>query len=76
MRILKTSLLYFAAVFGIGFALGGTPIGAPIVGAIADHWGPRWALGVGALAGFASALIGVGAFLRGNVSNRPNLDQQ
>ena len=60
----------------IGFALGGTPIGAPIVGAIADHWGPRWALGVGALAGFASALIGVGAFLRGNVSNRPNLDQQ
>ena len=31
--------------------VGGTPIGAPIVGAVADGWGPRWALGVGAVAG-------------------------
>ncbi|WP_338944172.1 MFS transporter [Paraburkholderia sp. 22B1P] len=40
-------------------ALGGTPIGAPIVGWIADHIGPRWALGVGALAGLAGALTGL-----------------
>jgi hypothetical protein len=28
--------------------LGTTPIGAPIVGWVADHVGPRWALGVAA----------------------------
>ena len=32
----------------VGVALGGTPIEAPIVGWVADHCGPRWALGVGA----------------------------
>jgi MFS family permease len=37
--------------------LGGTPIGAPIVGWVADHFGPRWALGVGAASGFAAAAI-------------------
>ena len=39
----------------VGIALGGTPIGAPIVGWVADHAGPRWALGVGAASGFAAA---------------------
>jgi MFS family permease len=38
---------------------GGTPIGAPIVGRVADTLGPRWALGVGALAGLVAALIGL-----------------
>lgn len=42
----------------VGVALGGTPIGAPIVGWVADHYGPRWALGVGAASGFAAAVIG------------------
>jgi MFS family permease len=41
----------------IGIALGGTPIGAPIVGWVANHFGPRWALGVGAGAGFTAALV-------------------
>ncbi len=41
----------------VGIALGGTPIGAPIVGWIADHFGPRWALAVGAAAGVAAALV-------------------
>ena len=45
----------------LGVALGGTPIGAPIVGWVADHFGPRWALGVGAAAGFAAALVAIGA---------------
>jgi MFS family permease len=40
-------------------ALGGTPIGAPLVGWVADHFGPRWALGVGALAGFGAAVVGL-----------------
>ena len=35
----------------LAIALGGTPIGAPIVGWVADRFGPRWALGVGAAAG-------------------------
>jgi MFS family permease len=39
----------------IGIALGCTPIGAPIVGWVADTFGPRWALGVGAASGFAAA---------------------
>jgi len=46
-----------AILFGI--ALGGTPIGAPIVGWVADRFGPRWALAVGAAAGFAAALVGI-----------------
>jgi MFS family permease len=41
----------------IGVAMGGTPIGAPIVGWVADHMGPRWALGVGASSGFAAAIV-------------------
>lgn len=40
-------------------ALGGTPIGAPIAGWVADAFGPRWALGIGAAAGFAAALVGI-----------------
>jgi len=43
----------------LAIALGGTPIGAPIVGWVADRFGPRWALGVGAAAGFAAALVGL-----------------
>jgi len=41
----------------LGIALGGTPIGAPIVGWVADHLGPRWSLGVGAASGYAAALV-------------------
>ncbi|MFC0679352.1 MFS transporter [Lysobacter korlensis] len=39
----------------IAVAMGGTPIGAPFVGWIADRFGPRWALSVGALSGLAAA---------------------
>jgi MFS family permease len=35
---------------------GGTPIGSPIAGWIADHFGPRWALGVGSLSGLVAAV--------------------
>jgi MFS family permease len=45
----------------VGVALGGTPIGAPIVGWVADDFGPRWALGVGAASGFAAALVAIAA---------------
>jgi len=43
----------------VGIALGGTPIGAPIIAWVANHFGPRWALGIGAAAGFAAALVAV-----------------
>jgi len=43
----------------LGIALGGTPIGAPIVGWVADHPGPRWSLGVGAASGFAAAIVAI-----------------
>ena len=43
----------------LAVALGGTPLGAPVVGWVADHFGPRWALGVGAAGGFAAALVGL-----------------
>ena len=43
----------------VGVALGGMTIGAPIVGWVANHFGPRWALGIGAAACFTAALIAV-----------------
>jgi MFS family permease len=43
----------------LAIALGGTPIGAPIVGWVADNFGPRWALGVGAASGVAAALVAI-----------------
>ncbi len=43
----------------LAIALGGTPIGAPIVGWVADTFGPRWALRLGAGAGFAAAIVGI-----------------
>jgi MFS family permease len=46
------------AIF-LAIALGGTPIGAPIVGWVADTFGPRWALGVGAAGGFGAAIVGI-----------------
>ncbi|WP_329740835.1 MFS transporter [Dyella sp. A6] len=43
----------------IAIAMGGTPIGAPIVGSIADHFGPRWAMVAGAAAGIVAMLVGL-----------------
>jgi MFS family permease len=40
-------------------ASGTTPLGAPIVGWVADAFGPRWSLGVGATSGFAAAAIAI-----------------
>ena len=43
----------------VGVALGGNPIGAPIVGWVANHLGPRWALGVGAASGIGALAVAV-----------------
>jgi MFS family permease len=37
--------------------MGGTPIGAPIVGAVANAFGPRWALVVGGVAGLVASAV-------------------
>lgn len=41
----------------LAIGVGATPIGAPIIGWVADAFGPRWALGVGAASGFMAALV-------------------
>jgi MFS family permease len=43
----------------LAIALGCTPLGAPLVGWVADKFGPRWALGVAAASGFAAAIVGL-----------------
>ncbi|MGM4991011.1 MFS transporter [Tardiphaga sp. 841_E9_N1_2] len=58
----------------LAIALGGTPIGAPIVGWAADRFGPRWALAIGAISGMAAALVGLHYLLKhrdGQRSVRP-----
>jgi MFS family permease len=49
----RVMALFFA------IALGATPIGAPLVGWIADALSPRWSLAVGAASGFAAATVGL-----------------
>lgn len=41
----------------LALALGTTPIGAPIVGRVADSVGPRWALALGGVSGVLAALV-------------------
>jgi len=48
----------------IAVVMGGTPLGAPLVGWLADRFGARWAMGVGALAGLAAAGVAVAYLVR------------
>jgi MFS family permease len=41
----------------MGIFLGCTPLGAPLVGGVADTFGPRWALAVGAASGVVAAAL-------------------
>lgn len=41
----------------LALAVGTTPIGAPVIGWIADTFSPRWALAVGALSGLVAAAV-------------------
>lgn len=43
----------------LAVAMGTTPLGAPIVGWVADRFGPRWSLAVAALAAAAAAIAGL-----------------
>ena len=42
---------------GMGVMLGGTAMGAPIAGWVANHFGPRWSLGIAAVSAFLAALV-------------------
>jgi len=44
--------------------MGCTPLGAPLVGWVADQFGPRWSLVVGAASGFAAAAVAVTYLVR------------
>lgn len=44
--------------------MGGTPIGAPLIGWVANAYGPRWAMLVGAASGALAAGVGLGWYLR------------
>jgi MFS family permease len=48
----------------IAIIQGCTPLGAPLVGWVADRFGPRWSLAVGAAAGVLAALTGVAYLVR------------
>ncbi len=48
----------------IAVVMGGTPLGAPLVGWVVDRFGARWALGVGALSGFAAAAVAMAYLVR------------
>jgi MFS family permease len=48
----------------LAIAVGATPIGAPFVGWVADTFGPRWALGVGAASGFGAVMVAIHYFAR------------
>lgn len=37
--------------------MGATPVGAPLVGWIGEHWGARWSIGVGAIASLVVTLV-------------------
>ena len=56
---LRPGETYLVPAIRLAVALGGTPIGAPIVGWVANRFGPRWALGVGAASGYAAAIVAV-----------------
>ncbi len=43
----------------LAVALGAMPIGAPLLGWVADTFGPRWSLGVGAVSGLAALIVGL-----------------
>jgi MFS family permease len=55
------------ALFAVAF-LGSTPIGAPVVGAVAQAWGPRASIAIGGVAALVAAVVTAGRPLRAIVS--------
>ncbi len=51
------------ALWAVAF-LGSTPIGGPIIGWIGEHIGPRWAMGLGAIATLTAGILAYPALKR------------
>jgi MFS family permease len=58
------------ALWAVAF-LGTTPVGGPLVGWVAEHASPRWALGVGAAAALLAAALGASALRRAQAPASP-----
>jgi MFS family permease len=48
----------------LAVSAGSTPLGAPLIGWIANHFGARWSLVAGASSGFVAAIVGLLALAR------------
>lgn len=48
----------------LAVSAGSTPLGAPLIGMVANTLGPRWSLAAGAISGFVAALVGMYALTR------------
>lgn len=48
----------------LAVSAGSTPLGAPLIGMVADTLGPRWSLAAGAASGFVAAIVGLHALAR------------
>lgn len=48
----------------LAVSAGSTPLGAPLIGKIANEFGPRWSLVVGASSGFLAAAVGLAVLAR------------
>ena len=55
--------------------MGGTPVGAPIIGWIGDVWGPRWTIAIGTVA-VGLALVGVSVWLGRHENVRVSYETQ
>jgi len=55
--------------------MGGTPVGAPIIGWVGDVWGPRWTIAIGTVA-VGLALVGVSVWLGRHENVRVSYESQ
>ena len=55
--------------------MGGTPVGAPIIGWIGEVWGPRWTIAIGTVA-VGLALVGVSLWLSRHENVRVSYESQ
>ena len=63
-------LALYMAIF-----MGGTPAGAPLIGWISEQFGPRWTIGIGAVA-VGLALVGVSFWLARSENVRVSYESQ